>query len=88
MAVVTTTDIAKKKGVSDTIKVKQRKWTKLVKPSGPPPKNTPTLPARPKLQKQKKTPQNNIAGISGKETEGPMTCLMQVFGAFLLLWFF
>ena len=50
----TKVDIAKKKGVIDTVKVKQRKLTKLVKPSGPPPKNTPTLPAPAKASKVKK----------------------------------
>ena len=48
------TNVMVAKAVIDILKVKQRKLTKLVKPSGPPPKNTPTLPARAKATKAKK----------------------------------
>jgi len=46
--------IAKKEAVIDTVKIKQRKLTKLVKPTTAPPKNTPSLPASAKAPKAKK----------------------------------
>ena len=51
----TAVDLTKKKTTIDTIKVRQRKLTKLVKPTGPPPKGTPSLPAPAKAPKAKKT---------------------------------
>jgi len=56
-------DIAKKKRVIDTIKVKQRKLTKLVKSTGPPLKNTRSLSAPAKAPKAKKDSTNNVSRI-------------------------